>query len=270
MLTDATVNQLRLLRLDGMAEAYDRQRSSPDLGTLSFDERFAMLVDSQWARQQNLALERRLKRARLRQNACLEDIDWEARRGLKRELVAQLSTSDWVRQARHCLITGPTGVGKSWLACALAQKACRDGHRVVYSSATKLFRDLLAASVDGTLTALIRRLSRPALLVIDDWGLEQARRGQYRDFLELVDERQDRGSLLLTSQMPPDSWHEVVGDPTVADAILDRIVHRAYRIDLDGESMRRPPQAATRPSSPAQPDGLHGQTVQHPVHGGKL
>jgi len=239
VISEQTEMKLRRLGLDGMAEAYSRQRSGPDSAALGFDERLAMLVDCQWEHQENVALQRRLGYAKLRQSAALEDIDWNPRRALPRDLIAQLATGDWVRYHRHCIITGPTGSGKSWLACALAQKACRDGHRVLYLPAAKLFRDLLAASSDGSMSRLIRRLLRPRVLVVDDWGLDSARRSQYRDFLELLDERTDRGSMLITSQLPPEDWHQLVGDPTVADAILDRIVHCAYRVKLEGESMRR-------------------------------
>lgn len=262
MISEQTEMKLRRLGLDGMAEAYSRQRSGPDSAVLGFDERLAMLVDSQWEHQENAALHRRLSYAKLRQTAALEDIDWNPRRALPRDLIAQLATGDWLRYHRHCIISGPTGSGKSWLGCALAQKACRDGYRVLYLSAARLFRDLLAASADGSLSRLIRRLLRPRLLVIDDWGLDSARRSQYRDFLELLDERTDRGSMLITSQLPPEDWHQLVGDPTVADAILDRLVHCAYRIKLEGESMRgprgrpngtsdKPPQAGA-PMQPAE------------------
>ena len=263
MICEQTDMKLRRLGLDGMAEAYSDQRRSPGNAVLGFDERLAMLVDRQWEHQENLALQRRLGYAKLRQSAALEDIDWEAPRGLRRELVAQLATGDWLRHHRHCLITGPTGVGKSWLACALAQKACRDGYRVLYLSAARLFRDLLAASSDGSMSRLIRRLTRPHLLVIDDWGMDTVRRSQYRDFLELLEERQDKGSMLIASQLPPDDWHRLVDDPTIADAILDRIVHSAYRISMDGETMRRrrpladrTPDAATGPEDPKKPAEL--------------
>jgi DNA replication protein DnaC len=263
MISEQTELKLRRLGLDGMAEAYSGQRSGPGSATLGFDERLAMLVDRQWEHQENLALQRRLGYAKLRQTAALEDIDWEVPRGLHRELVAQLATGDWLRHHRHCLISGPTGVGKSWIACALAQKACRDGYRVLYLSAAKLFRDLLAASSDGSLSRFIRRLTRPHLLVVDDWGMDTVRRSQYRDFLELLEERHDKGSMLIASQLPPEDWHQLVDDPTIADAILDRIVHSAYRISLDGESLRQPrgrpggtPDTAPDAGGPMQPAEL--------------
>jgi DNA replication protein DnaC len=252
---NATADKLRTMRLAGMAEAYDRQRSDPASAGLSFDQRLAILVESQWTHEDNRALQRRLAYAKLRQSASIEQIDWRRPRGLTRELVDQLRTSDWVRYGQNCLVTGATGVGKSWLACALAQKACRDGYRALYLYSPKLFRELLAANADGSLSKMVRRLGRLDLLVIDDWGMEVAKRGQYRDFLELIDERHGRTATLVTSQYPPEKWHDIVGDPTVADAILDRLIHGAYRIDLVGESMRGP----ESPIPPRKPDGKPGE-----------
>lgn len=239
MLTEQTLTKLKDMRLEGMAEAYERQRSDPEAAALSFDERFGMLVEREWVHQQERALQRRLKNARLRQNACIEDLKCDERRGLKREVIAQLSASHWIACGQHCIVTGATGVGKSYLACALAQKACRDGYKALYTYAPRFFRDLYSAHADGTLARFLRRMSRFHLLVVDDWGMEQAKRSQYRHFLEMLEERQGRGSMLITSQFPPDTWHETIGDATVADAILDRLIHGAYRIDLKGESMRK-------------------------------
>ena len=240
MLTEQTLTKLRDMRLEGMADAYSGQRSDPNAGELSFDERLAMLVESEWLHQQNRSMERRLANARLRQNACVEDIRCGADRGISRQVLAQLATSDWIRYGQNCIITGATGVGKSYLACALAQKACRDGYRALYTYAPRLFRELFAAHADGSVTRFLRRMTRPELLIVDDWGMELAKRSQYRHFLELLDERHGHGSVLITSQFPPDTWHDCVGDPTVADAILDRLIHNAYRVDLTGESMRDP------------------------------
>lgn len=240
MNTDATIDKLRSMRMDGMAEAYHNQRSDPAVTQLSFDERFGMLVESHWLHESNRAMQRRLAYAKLRQNASIEQIDWTRPRGMTRELIAQLSTGEWIRYGQNCIITGATGVGKSWLACALAQKACRDGFRALYTYSPKLFRELLAANIDGSLTKVIRRLARLDLLLIDDWGMEVAKRSQYRDFLELIDERHGQKATLLTSQYPPESWHEIIRDPTVGDAIVDRLIHGAYRIDLVGDTMRNP------------------------------
>ena len=259
MNVNATMDKLASMRLDGMAEAYERQRADPASAEMSFDQRFAMLVESHWLHESNRAQQRRLAAAKLRQHASVEDIDWRHPRGLTRELIAQLSTSEWVRYGQNCLITGATGLGKSWLACALAQKACRDGFRALYTYSPKLFRDLLAANADGSLSKLVRRLGKLDLLIIDDWGMEVAKRSQYRDFLELIDERHGRGATLVTSQYPPGKWHETIGDPTVADAILDRLVHRAYRIDLRGESMRRAKSDRAPAEASKKPDGQPGR-----------
>lgn len=255
MNVNATMEKLRGMRLDGMADAYDRQRRDPASTELSFDQRFAALVDSHWLHEDNRALERRLARAKLRQSADLERFDWRRPRGLSRELLAQLGTGDWVRYGQNCLITGPSGIGKSWLACALASKACRDGYRALYTYSPRLFRDLLAAHADGSLSRLVRRLGKLDLLVVDDWGMEAAKRSQYRDFLELVDERHGNTATIITSQYPPENWHEIVGDPTVGDAICDRLVHRAYRIDMVGESMRN--------LNPGKPVGQPGGAGPH-------
>jgi len=263
MNVNATLDKLRSMRLDGMAEAYDRQRGEPGTAELSFDQRLTILVESQWTHENNRALQRRLAYAKLRQNASIEQIDWGRPRGLTRELIAQLSTSEWVQYGRNCLITGATGVGKSWLACALAQKACRDGYRALYTYSPKLFRELLAANADGSLSKMIRRLARLDLLVIDDWGMEVAKRSQYRDFLELIDERHGRTATLITSQYPQNEWHQIIGDPTVADAILDRVIHGAYRIDLVGKSMRDPaPNNASK-----NPNGQSGKTGLRTIEG---
>ena len=241
MLTDQTLTKLSDMKLNGMASAYEQQRRDASITELDFDERFGMLVDHEWLDQQNRALTRRLKYAGLKQNASLEDIDWRADRGLKRSVIDQLSSSQWVRYGQNCIITGATGLGKSWLACALAQKACRDGFRAFYSYAPRLFRELLAAEADGSFTRLVRKLTRIDLLIIDDWGLEVVKRSQYRSLLELLDERHGHGSVLITSQYPVGQWHERIGDPTIADAILDRLVHNAHSIELKGkESMRHP------------------------------
>jgi DNA replication protein DnaC len=154
-------------------------------------------------------------------------------------VIDQLAAGDWLTYGQNCIITGRTGVGKSYLACALAQKACRDGHRTLYCYAPRLFRELVAAQADGSFPALLKKIARTRLLVIDDWGLEKGASAQYRDFLEILDERQGTGSTLITSQYKTDRWHELIGDSTVADAILDRLIHNAHRIDLDGESIRK-------------------------------
>ncbi len=239
MLTHPTVEKLQALRLDGMAQALEEQRRQSDIHQLDFEERLGLLVERQWLWKQNRALATRLHQAQLKQSACLEDIDYRHPRGLKRAQIEQLRANHWVAQHRSCLITGPTGCGKTYLACALGHQACRDGHRMNYFYAPKLFRDLQAAQADGSLQKRLKQLARTALIVIDDLGLAAASPKQYRDLLEILDDRMGRGATLITSQFPVAQWHELIGDATIADALLDRLVHQAYRIELKGDSMRK-------------------------------
>ena len=239
MLYEPTIQKMQAMKLSGMVEALEEQRKTADVGAWSFEDRLALLVERQWLWKENRALATRLKYARLRQPACLEDIDYRHHRGLQRSVIEHLAGGDWIQYSQNCLITGPTGVGKSYLACALAQKACRDGYRALYFYAPKLFRELTAGQADGSLPTLLKKIAKARLLIIDDWGLEKATPAQYRDFLEILDDRQSVASTLITSQFPPTRWHELIGDATVADAILDRLIHGSHRIELKGESMRK-------------------------------
>jgi DNA replication protein DnaC len=240
MLNQQTLEQLHALRLQGMAEAFRAQSQQEGITELSFEERFALLVDQQWNWRQNRALERRLAKAKLRHRASVEDIDFRTPRGLDRALLRSLTqNSVWVREHQNLFLVGPTGIGKSFLACALAEKACRDGFTALYTRATQLFRDLALARADGSLRTLLARLARLDVLVVDDWAMAPLVDAERRDFLEISEDRYQMRSMILTSQLPVAQWHEQIGDPTLADSILDRLVHNAHRIELRGESMRK-------------------------------
>jgi DNA replication protein DnaC len=239
MLTHPTVERLRALGLSAMADAFIEMQNTPEAAELTHEDWLGLLVDREATNRENKRLARRLREARLRQSAVVEDVNLHAPRGLARSLFLKLATCEWIRDHHHLAVIGPTGIGKSWLACALGHKACRDGFSVLYKRAPRLFSDLAQARGEGRLPRLMTTLERTRLLIIDDWGPEPLNTEQRRDLLEIVDDRCDRGSLLITSQVPINRWHEVIGDPTLADAILDRIVHRAHRIELKGPSLRR-------------------------------
>ena len=239
MLMQPTIEKLHSMKLFGMAEAIRRQAEDPETSRLSFEERLALLVDQQWDWRQNKALVRRLKNARFKLNASVEDIDYRHPRRLDRQLMRTLSGSDWVRLHHNLLVTGPCGVGKSYMACALAQKAVRDGFTAFYIRAPRLFRDLAVARADGSFGKLLDRFSRIDILIVDDWAMAPLADSERRDFLEICDDRYSIRSTVLTSQVPISHWHDQIGDPTVADSILDRLVHNAHRIELAGASMRK-------------------------------
>jgi DNA replication protein DnaC len=239
MLNQPTIEKLHTMKLHGMADAFRAQLETAEASQLSFEERFAMLADQQWLWRENRALARRLQSARLKERGVMEDIDYQHPRGLDRKLLRTLATSEWVRQHQNVLFLGPTGIGKSWLACALAQKACRDGFSVLHKRTTELFRELAVAHADGSIGRLLWKLSRIDVLLLDDFAMAPLKDGERRDFLELCDDRYQRRSLILTSQVPIAHWHEQIGDPSIADSILDRVIHNAYRIELQGESMRK-------------------------------
>jgi len=239
MLMTQTLEKLRALRLEGMAQALEEQRHQNDIVPLSFEDRLGLLVERQWLWKENRALATRLKNAQLKISASLEDLDYRATRGLKRAQIDQLRACPWVQEHRNCLITGPTGSGKTYLACAVGAQACRQGYRTLYLYAPKLFRALETARADGSLLPLLKKLARSPLVIVDDLGIASVPGKLYREFLEMLDDRQGQGATLITSQFPISQWHEIIADPTVADAILDRLVHNAYRIELKGESMRK-------------------------------
>ena len=239
MFINPTLDKLRAMRLRDLAEALQRQMEDPALGQLSFEERLSLLVDQLWVVRENRALARRLQKSRLKMQACLEDTDYLHPRGLDRALVRSLSTSQWVRSHHNLLIVGPCGVGKTFLASAFAHRAVRDGFTALYTRAPRLFRELAVARADGSLDPLLARLAKVDVLVVDDWAMAPMTESERRDFRENCEDRYLARSTVLTSQIPVAGWHEQIGDPTLADAILDRLVHNAYRIELQGASMRK-------------------------------
>lgn len=239
MLTQQTLQQLRRLKLNGMVEAFEQQLTQPAHAELSFEERFSLLVDRELTARDNRRLERLLKTAKLKYNACVEDINYRHARGLQRPQMAALITGDWVRQGQSILLVGPTGCGKTWLACALANQVCRQGHSALYVRTSRLLDDLRIARADGSYAKKLAYLAKLDLLILDDCGLEKLNRAQAQDVLELIDDRHGAKSLLITSQLPIEHWHESLGDPTLADAILDRVLQHAHKLLLKGESMRK-------------------------------
>lgn len=240
MLSQQTLDKLHALKLPALAEALAEQLSKPEYQDLSFEERVGLLVDAEWTRREQKKLSQRLKTARLRQHASVEDIDFRAARGLDRSVVLSLSTCGFIRDHLNVLVTGPAGVGKSFLACALGERACRTGFTVTYVRAPRLYRDLAVARGDGSWSRLVARLAKVDLLVVDDWGLAPLAEAERRDLLEIIEDRYDHGSTLITSQLPTRAWHEAIGEPTLADAICDRLLSRAHKIELKGKSMRPP------------------------------
>jgi DNA replication protein DnaC len=240
MLTQPTMDKLRELRLKAMVQALEEQRSDPEMASLGFEERLGLLVDVEWLDQQNRRLTRRLREAKLRiPNACVEDIEYAPGRGLDRGLIRELTTCRWVEEHLNLLVTGATGVGKTYLADALTHQACRKGFRALSFRAPRLFRAATLARAEGTYPRFLAKLSRVHVLLIEDFALEPMVERDRYDLLEILEDRYDARSTIVSSQLPPDVWHERLGDPTVADAVLDRLVHNAYRIALTGPSRRK-------------------------------
>ena len=239
MLNQPTIESLQAMKLYGMADAFREQIDTAVSSQLSFEERFGLLVDRQWTWKEGRALTRRLQLAKFKEHGVVEDIDYQHPRGLDRKLLRTLATSEWVRVHHNILFTGPTGIGKTWLACALAHKACRDGFLSLHKRIAELFRELAVARADGSFGQFLAKLARIDVLVLDDFAMAPLKEQERRDFLEICDDRYQHRSTILTSQVPVSHWHEQIGDPTIADSIMDRLVHNAYRMELDGESIRK-------------------------------
>jgi DNA replication protein DnaC len=247
MLIHPTLDQLRTLKLTGMLKALEEQMQMPDIESLSFEQRLGLMADREITERQNRHLKTRLRKANLRQSASVEDIDYRHPRGLDKALVAMLQSCVWIKEHHNLIITGPTGTGKTFLACALAHKACREGLSALYVRIPRLLQDLFISKGDGRYGKLLKSISKTDLLLLDDWGMSKITSEQSRDLLEIIDDRHALRSTLITSQFPVDHWHELIEDPTLADAILDRIIHNAYKIHLKGDSMRKKRSKLTPP-----------------------
>jgi DNA replication protein DnaC len=238
-LNEPTVEKLAALKLQGMMRAFEEQRRSEEFASLSFEQRLGLLVDREITERENRRLHTRLKQAKLRHQSCMEAIDYRQPRGLDKSLLTSLASCQWIRQHLNVLIIGPTGVGKSFIACALAHRACLEGFKVRYFRTPRLFQDLAIARADGSYGKVLNTLAKIHLLVIDDWGLAVLTDHEQRDVLEILEDRHGIHSTIVASQVPIEHWHEIIGNLTLADAILDRLVHNAYKIKLKGESMRK-------------------------------
>ena len=239
MLTQPTIEKLNSMKLTAMAKAFADQMQCPDMAQLTFEERFGLIVDYQMTDLENRRMQNRLKNAKLRLAASIEDLDFRQGRGMDRSTIMSLAGNQWVKSRHNILVTGPTGAGKSYLACALAQKACRDGHSVLYQRIPRLLQDIAVSRHDGRYSKIIAPIVKCEVLILDDFLISPMTREEQRELLEIVEDRYDRKACVITSQLPVKAWHDGMQDPTLADAILDRLVHNAYKLELKGESMRR-------------------------------
>jgi DNA replication protein DnaC len=246
MLKQETLDKMHSMKMHATAEAFEHQLGSSQWGELSFEDRVGLLVDAEWSSREQRKLTRRLRVARLRYPASLEDVDFKTPRGLDRQVMLALGNCSWIREQQNVILVGSTGVGKSYLACALAERACRSGYGAVYVRAPRLLQDLAVARGDGSYGRLLAKLAKTELLAIDDWLLHPLKDPERRDVLEVIEDRYGRASTLLATQLPIKAWHEAIGEPTLADAICDRLIHGAHRIELKGSSMREPRPAAGR------------------------
>lgn len=239
MLTHPIIEKLQALCFSGMLKGFEEQLQSSEIDTLSFEDRFGLLVDREMTVRQNKRLKARLGKAKLRHQACVEDIDFRHPRKLDKGVVLDLATCRWIKNHSNLLIIGPTGIGKSYLACAFAQKACLEGYSALYLRLPKLLYEINVSKGDGRYARLLSGFSKTDVLILDDWGLSTFTKEQRHDLLEIIEDRHGLRSTIVTSQLPVEHWHEVIGDPTLADAILDRLVHNAYKLHMEGDSMRK-------------------------------
>ena len=238
MMHHPTLDKLQQLKLTGMLRALQEQDGIPDIRTMPFEERLGLMVDREMTERDNRRMQTRLRMAKLKQNSALEDIDFKTARGLDRSLIMKLAGCEWVAEHLNVLITGATGLGKTFLACALAHKACREGYSSHYVRLTRLFQELDIGRADGRYAKMMRQFAKADVMIMDEWGLAVLTDQHRRDLLEILDDRYNMRATIITSQLPIAHWHEAVGDPTLADAILDRVVHNAYKINLSGKTMR--------------------------------
>ncbi len=241
MLIEQTLQKIRAIKLHGFAHALEQQLAQPDIQQLSFEERIGFLIDRELLERSNRKVHKLLKRAKLRQSACIEDINYQQPRGLDRSYIATLTTCEFIRHHHNLFITGPTGSGKSWLACAIGQQACRQGLAVKYIRVAKLLEELRIAHADGRYLQLLQQLAKHDLLILDDFGIDPLEPQHQRDLLEIVEDRHKLKSTLITSQLSIKCWHDYIREPTIADAIIDRLIHHAHKLELKkgADSMRK-------------------------------